>query len=318
MKSSFLHFLITFVIAFAVFGILAYTYYDSLASQIPSGNTEESEPAESGAETSKQDNSSGILIDIPDESDVTEEKLGAVNGLIIAKNQDGFVIGARFIRINADKRMVVSCDFPTSVSLYNSVGVLIPISDYFSMIPGEEAGKAICALTGYRADFYLELTPDSLCSMLPQMDKCTFTMDRVIDYVNPKYENYVPLSEIDYPEDYYRHLDAGEVELNELAVETLLEYYRLQTAAGKSIEISNLLINMYESAIRAIVIDQKEIFRSNAKGLMSVLKEVDTNISEEFLKEHAEKLFHYGDYYLNEISYTSYDVTLPKIKDADR
>lgn len=319
MKSSLLHFLITFVIAFAVFGILAYTYYDSLVSKIPTGVPSESEDAynPSGAEQS-DGGESGIIVDIPSEDgEESKTEIRRISGLLIFKDSEGFVCGTRFLRINETKKVVVSCTIPVTTSLYNSVGALIPISDYFAMISGDQASRDIVALTGDTADFYIEMDVESLRSILPKLNGCTFTMDRVIDYVNPAYENYVPLFDGDYPPDYRRHIDAGEVDLTADVLEILLEYHALQLAAGKANDIRPLLNEMYESVLRTVVVDQKTTYRDNARGVMSLLSSARTNLSEPYLIENGSLLFSYGDYYKNEIPFTTHDITLHKIKDAD-
>ena len=318
MKSSLLHFLITFVIAFAVFGLLAYTYYGSLVAKIPSGTSSEPETSESEPESEAESGASGLIVEIPDESgEISEENYKTVSGLLIFKDTDGCVSEARFVRINERKKMVVSCNFPVTVSLYNSVGALIPISDYFAMIPGEQACRDIIALTGAEAQFYIEMDLDSLRQMLGKISNCTFSMDRVIDYINPAYENYTPLFEGDYPEDYRRHIDAGQVELTEEVLDVLLEYHDLQIAAGKSNDIRPLLNQMYESVFRAVLIEQRSTYLNNAKGVMSLLDAGRTNLSESYLLENGKILFAYGDYYHNEITYTAHDATLHKIKEAD-
>ena len=320
MKSSLLHFLITFVIAFAVFGILAYTYYDSLVSQIPQGVPEESDassgqPGESENESGSE-SSSGYIIDIPDDSS-SDREYRTVSGLLLFRDAEGFVSEARFLRINEEKKVVVSCNFPTTVSLYNSVGALIPISDYFTMVSGDQASRDIVALTGDTADFYVEMDVESIRAALKFLNHCTFNMDRVIDYVNPIYEDFVPAVEGEFPEDYRKHIDAGEIDLTEEVLDTLLEYHSLQLAAGKTNDIRPILNEMYESIFRAVVVSQKATYKDNAKGVMGILSGARTNLSEIFLREYGELLFSYGDYYHNEIPFTTHDATLHKLKEAD-
>lgn len=317
LKSSLLHFLITFVIAFAVFGILAYTYYDSLVSKIPTGVPQESEDSAAVSETVSGEQSSGYIIEIPDSSTEDEEPGKRISGLLIFKDAEGFVSEARYLRINEKKKVVVICNFPTTVSLYNSVGALIPISDYFAMVPGEQAARDVVALTGAPADFYIEMDVESIRAALKFLSNCTFHMDRVIDYVNPIYEDYVPAIEGEFPEDYRKRIDAGEIELTEETLDTLLEYHKLQIEAGKPNDIRPILNEMYESICRAVVISQKATYRDNAKGVMGILSGARTNLSEPFLKEYGELLFSYGDFYHNEIPFTTHDVTLHKIKEAD-
>lgn len=318
MKSSLLHFLITFVIAFAVFGLLAYTYYGSLVAKIPTGVPSEAEVSAAEPESEGDSDPSGLVISIPDDSrEEPADNFKTVSGLLIFKDSDGFVSEARYIRINERRKMVVSCNFPVTVSLYNDVGALIPISDYFAMIPGEQACRDIIALTGAEADFYIEMDVDSLRQLLGRVGNCTFTMDRVIDYINPAYENYTPLFEGDYPEDYRRHIDAGQVELTQDVLNILLEYHSLQTTAGKPNDIRPLLNQMYESVFRAVLVDQKMTYVNNARGVMSLLEAGRTNLTESFLLENGNVLFAYGDYYHNEIVYTAHDATLHKIKEAD-
>ena len=149
------------------------------------------------------------------------------------------------------------------------------------------------------------------------LNRSTFQMDRVIDYVNPVYEDFVPVMEGAYPEDYRKHIDAGEIELTEEVLDTLLEYHALQIASGKSNDIRPVLNEIYESIFRTVLIQQKSIYRDNAKGVMGILAGSRTNLSEAFLKEYGGLLFSYGDYYHNEIPFTNHDVTLHKLKEAD-
>ncbi len=309
MASSMRNFFVTFVLALLIFGGLAFFFYDDLAAFLPQSETEESEDAAMSEEPSRSTS---------EPSEISVVLNGEVlNGLIVTKNADGEVLGAYFLRYNSGVYKIISCELSLSVSLYNEVGALVPLGDYLRIYTIEEAAKAVCALTGYSADFYLEVTPDSLNGLIEQMHNPHYLVRQEIHYVNPIYED-VSVGAV--PPDYYKHVDAGEIALTAETLSVILEHYSLCDGADGHESYDKMLTGLYQSLFEQVMGEQKTIFSVDPDRFARALSGMKTNLDSTFLTEYADLLFKYtdADYTIQEIPYTTRDATLHSIKTADQ
>lgn len=314
MISSMRNFFITFLIALIVFGVLGYVFYPKLVSMLPTAEHEDEseDPVDfSGTESERETTSGTIEI-----SDPVGRVRGSIGGLLIYKNDDGSVIGVRYLRYNLDSEAVAFCDIPVSTTLYNDVGASVPISDMFGMVSGAQASEMILALTGCNADFFLTLTPDSLSDMIAGMSAPYFNLKTEIDYKNPKYEDYESVPGEALPADYYRHVDAGRVGLNKETLGIILEYYRLNAGDGGQ-KMNSMLLTMYSMLMTQIVNEQRAVLEADPARTIGLFKHAKTDLTTEFLTEYGSDLFRFAEYDRKDIAYSS-RTTIKEFKDFDR
>lgn len=317
LASSLRNFFITFLIASLLFGGLAWFYYDDLEALLPQAGGELSADESSDSAYSADTSSPGGVIDIPSDPG---DGLGILNGLIVTKNANGEVLSAQFLRFNSDKRIIVSCKLSLDASLYNDVNVPVPLRDYLRMYPIITSAKAICALTGYSADFYLELSPSSLSKMVADMQSPTYFLRQEVKYVNPIYEN-VPLDPAQpLPEDYYKEVQSGQIRLTEENLATILEHYSRCDGSDGHGNYNSLLTDLYQSLLGQLADGEKAVMEADPARLARVLSGGMTNMDADFMTEHASLLLKYNEdaYLKKEIPYTTRETVLRNIKSADR
>lgn len=318
MAASLRNFFITFVLAFAVFGGLAYYYYGDLVALLPQNAAEESEPEVSGGiSADNSESSSGGEISLgPDDGD----GLGILHGLIVTKNEDGEALSARFIRINSVRREVIACNLSMGAGLYNDVGAVVPLRDYLRIYSGETASAAICSLTGYQADFYLELMPDSLDELVSNMLEPHYLVAQEIKYVNPIYKDVVFPDGVALPTDYYKYVPSGEVTLNTDIVAMIREHYSACDGSDGHQSYDSVLSGIYESLLDQLFKEQRLFMENDTSRFAAALSGAQTNLNEAFLAEKATILMKYMDekYLTKEIPYTTRDNTVYEFKMADK
>ncbi len=319
MLASFRNFFITFVLALALFGYLAYRYYGDLVALLPGSEIETESESEVSGETSDvvSDESSGGTIDIIDKGD----ELGIVNGLIVTKAEDGEVLSARFIRINSEKRVVVTCSLSLGAVVYNEVSATVPLRDYLRIYPGEQAAAVVCSLTGYAADFYLELTPDALDEMVTWMHNPHFVLLRDLQHVDPKYAD-AEFPDGNLPSDYYKLIPSGNLMLTSDTIAKIREHYEVCDGTADGHEpYQMLLANLYDSLLNQLFTEQSEAMLADPARMATLLSGAETNLTVDFLQEKIELLMKYkadDNYETIEIPYTNRDDTIYKIKMADK
>lgn len=313
MISSMRNFFITFIIALVVFGVLAYVFYPKLAAMLPTAEqSEEEETSEDvPGEVSGQGTTSGTI----EISDPVGRVRGSVGGLLIYQNDEGEAVGVRYVRFNLDSGKVAYCEIPVTTTLYNDVGASVPIADMFGMVSGEQASEMILALTGFDADFFLTLTPDSLSDMIAGMNAPYFNLKTEIDYKNPKYADYDPSAGTALPADYYRHVDAGRVGLNKETLDIILEYYREIEGGGQKMDA--MLLTMYSMLMNQVVNEQCAVLSADYARTIGLFKRAKTNLSLEFLGEYGEDLFGFAEAERKVIPYSG-RTTIKDFKDFDR
>ncbi len=319
MLASFRNFFITFVLALALFGFLAYHYYGDLVALLPGAEdvSEDEVSGETSGEVSDESSGQGP-INIIDKGD----ELGIVNGLIVTKAEDGEVLGAKFVRINSEKRMVVTCSLSLGAVVYNEVSATVPLRDFLRIYSGEQAAAVVCSLTGYRADFYLELTPDALDEMVTWMDGAHFTLLRELQHVNPIYAEMTFEDGQPLPSDYYKLIPSGNVMLNAETVANIREHYSVCDGTADGHEpYSFLLVNLYESLLNQLFTEQSEAMLADPARMATALSGAETNLTVDFLQEKIKLLMKYKadeNYETVEVPYTTRDDTIYKIKMADK
>lgn len=265
------------------------------------------------SETVSDESSEGaISIDDPGDG------LGILHGLIVTKNEKGEVLSARFLRINSVRRSVVGCDLSLSAGLYNEVNAIVPLRDYLRIYSGEKAAAAVCALMGYSADFYLELTPDSLDEMVSNMLEPHYLVAQEINYVNPIYADIQFPSGVVLPTDYYKYVPAGEVMLTADILATIREHYGTCDGTDGHQSYDVLLSGLYETLLEQIFTEQKTVMLNDTARFAAAFSGAETNLTESFLAEKAEILMKYMEYPTKEILYTTRDNTLYEFKMADQ
>lgn len=319
MLASFRNFFITFVLALALFGGLAYHYYGDLLALLPGPETEENSGTDVSGSASGEESAevSQGMIDIEDKGD----GLGSINGLIVTKSETGEVMSARFVRINSERRVVVTCTLSLGAVVYNEVSATVPLRDYLRMYPGEDAAGVICSLVGYRADFYLELTPDSLDEMVSNMHNPHFTLMHEIKYVNPLYADYQFPEGVVLPTDYYKHVPNGNIMLTADTVATIREHYSVCDGTDGHESYTMLLASLYDSLLKQLFTEQKAVMLADSGRFAAVFAGAESNLTEEFLTEKGEILMKYMDserYQTVEVAHTNRDDTIDNIKMADK
>ncbi len=316
LASSLRNFFITFLIASLLFGGLAWFFYDDMEALLPQADGDVSEE-ESTVSSHPEESSSGDTILIPEDPG---DGLGILNGLIVTKNANGEVLSARFMRFNSDKRIIVSCKLSLDASLYNDVNVPVPLRDYLRIYPITTSAQAICALTGYSADFYLELSPSSLYKMIERMQSPGFFLRQEVKYVNPIYEN-TPLDPAQpLPDDYYKEVQSGQIRLTKDTLDTIFEHYGRCDGSDGHGSYNSLLTDLYQSLLGQLADGEKSTMESDPARFADALSGGMTNMDTEFMNAHASLLLKYNEdaYEKKDVPYTSRDAVLRNIKSADR
>ena len=323
MLASFRNFFITFVLALALFGGLAYRYYGDLVALLPGQEIEETSEDTSddtsGTVSDESETDIPIFIDPPQ----TEgDELGVLNGLFVCKSEKGEVLNAKFVRINSETRKVVTCALSLGTVVYNDVSAPVPIRDYLRIYSGEKASQVICSLIGYRADFYLELTPDALDEMVTWMIEPYYIMMRELKHVNPIYADLEIDETTVFPVDYYTYVPSGNLLLDEKVIATIREHYTVCDGKEDGHDSMEMLLSgIYDSLLTQLFTKQKDVMLDDPARLAMVLSGAETNLDVNFLQEKVELLMKYkGDsnYETVEIPYTTRDDTIFKIKMADK
>lgn len=323
MAASLRNFFITFILALLLFSGVAYAYYGDLAALLPTPSTG---PTVSGEESGNHIPDTSRPIVVPEDGG---DGLGAINGLIVTKNAKGEVFSAKFLRINSDNRRIITCDLSLQASLYNKVGALMPLSDYLRLYPVGQATQAIGALTGYAADFYLVITPDSIKSMAENLGDLSLQLRQTIRYTNPIYEGYTFEDGELLPEDYYIGIEAG---TNLFSGDTLSLIFGQYTDAYEKLHGSSPAVNpsltvqgpdpdsllkeIYAYLIKQLNGNDRAELQADTDRLARALSGGETNLTPTFLADHGKLLFKYGDedYHTVAVPYTTRDATLNNIK----
>ncbi len=318
------------MLASLLFGGLAFAYYDDLKGLLPLTVEEGTSPDPSGSETSDIGGTSSGTSDVSGSTfsggivlpSGPDEDLGAINGLIVKKGRDGKVLSAEFLRINSATKKVVTCDLSLTAVLYNRVGSLVPLGDYLRIYSIEQAAQAVCSLTGFPADFYLVVTPDSIESLASNLGSVSLPLRQAIRYVNPIYSGKVFSDGELLPLDYYIEIASG---TNLFSGDTLSQifgdYAKAYQAAQGSQNVQgpspdDVLNDIYTYLLGLLSGDRKEELRADHEKLAAALSGAETNLDSSFLAEHGDLLFRYGDegYAAVVIPYTTRDKTLHSIK----
>lgn len=321
--------MITFLLASLLFGGLAYAYYDDLKGMLPiPGSTETSESDD--PETSDVSGSASGNPDVGDPSgnggielpSGPDEDLGAINGLVVKKGRDGKVLSAKFLRIDSATRKVVTCDLSLTASLYNRVSSLVPLGDYLRIYPIEQSAQAVCSLTGFPADFYLVITPDSIQSLASNLGDVSLQLRQAIRYVNPIYSGRDFSDGELLPLDYYIEIRSGTNLFADGTLEQIFgDYAKAYASAGGSDSVQgpspdDVLLEVYAYLLGLLGGDRRAEMQADREKLASALSGSETNMDSAFLAEHGDLLFRYGDEGYTEvvIPYTTRDKTLHSIK----
>ena len=326
MAASLRNFFITFILALLLFGGLAYAYYDDLAALLPT--------PENGATVSGEESDFSNGTDTPSRPTIVVDDgqgdgLGAINGLIVTKNTKGKVTGAKFLRINSDKRRIITCDLSLQASLYNKVGALIPLSDYLRLYSAAQATQTVRALTSFSADFYLVITPGLIDSMAANLGDLSLPLRQTIRYRNPIYDGYTFQEGDLLPEDYYIGIDAGTNLFSGDTLSTIFGPYaeayekRYGTDLNQTVQGPDpdaLLTEIYAYLIQQLNGTYRQELKSDTDRLARALSGGETNLTPTYLADHAELLFKYGDenYRVVDVPYTTRDATLNNIKQEDQ
>ena len=323
MAASLRNFFITFILALLLFGGLAYAYYGDLEAVLP---TPSNGTNVSGENSGTSDIPSRPTIVVSDDEG---DDLGVINGLIVTKNTKGEVTRVKFLRINSNNRRIITCELSLQASLYNKVGALMPLSDYLRLYPVGKATQAISALTGYAADFYLVITPDTVTTMAENLGDLSLPLRQTIRYTNPIYEGYTFEEGDLLPQDYYLSIEAG---TNLFAADTLSvifgsyanayeKAHGSSPNAGSNVTVQGpapdaLLEEMYAYLLPQLSGSHKEALKADTDRLSRALSGGETNLTPTYLADHRELLFKYGEenYRMVEIPYTTRDATLTGIK----
>ncbi len=311
MAASLRNFFITFVVALVLFVGLAWAYYGDLMALLPGNGTEESEVSEG---TVSGETSQGTIY-IPD---VDSDNLGILHGLVVRKNANGEVTQATFLRLNSDRKAVLSCQLPLTMTLYNEVGSLVPLRDFLRIYDMEVCSMAVTSLVGYQADFYLEYSPDSLDAMVEHMVDPHYTFDKEIKYVNPIYADQVFEPGTPYPSDYWKHIDAGNNTLDKAKLDILREHYSLCDGTDGHGTYEALAGSILEQLFLQLRTEQKTVMLSDAGRFAGVFSGMKTNMDQAFLEEWGTLLMKYPSYRAVPIEYTTRDATLKAFKETDQ
>ena len=308
------NFFLTFVLALALFGWLGLEYYDELEALLPTAEGAVSEETSRDESSSEEQSGPGSILLPGGEGD----DLGILNGLIVTKNDKGEVNKALFLRLNSDRKAVLSCELPLSAVLYNDVGALVPLRDYLRIYDKESASMAIATLTGYHADFYAEVSPDALDALVTHMSRPHFLIPQEINYVNPIYAGVTDFPGGKVPADYWKHVDAGNITMTGDVLAILREHYGLCDGSDGHGSYAALASSMLSSFFTQLRTEQKTVMLADPERFASALSGMNTNMDAAFLEKWGELLMKYETYKKVEIPYTTRDATMKAIKEADR
>ncbi len=308
------NFFLTFVLALALFGWLGFEYYDELESLLPTADREVSEESSRDESSSEEQSGPGSIMLPGGEGD----GLGILNGLAVTKNEKGEVTKAVFVRLNSDRKAVLTCDLPLSAVLYNDVGALVPLRDYLRIYDGETASMAIATLVGYHADFYLEMSPDALDALVEHLSQPHFLIPQEINYVNPIYAGITEFPGGKVPADYWKHVDAGNITMTGEVLAILREHYESCDGSDGHGSYAALANSMLNSFMDQLMTEQRTVMLADPERFAAALSGMNTNMDAAFLAEWGKLLMKYESYKKVEITYTTRDATLKALKDADQ
>lgn len=311
MAASLRNFFITFVLALALFVGLAWYFYGDLMALLPGSETEVSDTSD---ETVSGETSQDSIYLPPVDSD----NLGILHGLVVQKNAKGEVTRATFLRLNSDRKAVLSCQLPLTMTLYNDVGSLVPLRDYLRIYDMDVCSMAVASLIGYHADFYLEYSPDSLDAMVEHMVDPHYNIESEIKYVNPVYADQVFEPGAPYPTDYWLQIDAGENTLDQTKLDILRGHYGLCDGTDGHGTYEALAGDILDQLFLQLRTEQQTVMLSDAARFAEVFSGMKTNMDRAFLEEWGTLLMKYTSYQAVPIEYTTRDATLKAFKEADQ
>ncbi|MBQ5791791.1 MAG: hypothetical protein IIW19_03695 [Clostridia bacterium] len=314
MAVSLRNFFLTFVLALAAFGWLAFEYYDELLALLPTENVEVSQETSQESTPPEEESGPGTII-LPGTGG---DELGSLSGLAVTLNENGEVTRALFLRFNSARKAVLTCELPLTATLYNDVGAMVPLRDFLRLYDRETCSMAIAALVGYSADFYVEVSPDALDAMVKNMSAPYFVIPQEINYVNPAYTGITEFPGGKVPADYWKHVDAGKITMTADILAILREHYSLCDGSDGHGSYSSLASSMLRSFLDQLTKEQKTVLLSDPARYAAVLSGMNTNMDAAFMEEWGELLMKYGTYPKTEITYTTRDATIRAFKEADR
>lgn len=307
------------MLSLLIFGGLAVYFYADLEALLPKSGADSSEFSDDGPDVSGQvsNTSSGGEITLPPDVD----HFAPLSGLFVAKNSRGEVTKALFLRFQPAKRQILTCQLPLNLSVYNEVGSLVPLRDFLRYYSGEQAAQAIVALTGFAADFYLELTPEALPDMVENMQTPGFFVQQEIRYVNPIYAGTTFGPTDTLPVDYQKTVPSGQIILDREKVQAILMHYQSCDGSDGHETYDRLLDSLYTSLLDQMLNAQREVMLDSPEQMARAYAGADTNLTAEFLRGHAELLYRYGGedaYTRKALDYTTRDAMIHLLKEEDR
>ena len=311
MAASLRNFFITFVLALVLFVGLAWYYYGDLMALLPQDAEEGTESVQG---TMSGETSQGTIY-LPD---VDSDNLGILHGLVVRKNTKGEVMSATFLRLNSDRKAVLACELPLTMTLYNDVGSLVPLRDYLRIYDEERCSIAVASLVGYHADFYLEYSPDSLEAMVENMVDPHYNIDKEIKYVNPVYADQTFEPDTPYPADYWLYVEAGANTLSTEKLAAIRQHYSTCDGSDGHGTFDALASSVLTELFRQLRTEQKTVMLADARRFAGVFAGMKTNMDQAFLEEWGELLMKYPSYQMVPIEYTTRDATLKAFKEADQ
>lgn len=299
MSSAFKNFFITFVVCLLLFGFVGFKFLYPWLSSVISIDEEETETSK---EESNEPSEESETPSDTSKGDTDIDENGKVfTAAITCESESGETLGALFIDSNEKTKRFIYCRIPPVTRVYNDVGVMVPVADMFrSDTRANAITDCVSAMTGIETDYFVTLKRSSLVSLVSMMNGAYFNLDFDVKYVNPKYENFVPVEGEGNPEDYYIFIPAGRVNLDADTLKKLLDYNPNLDGS----EYNTLYLNICKQLAVQFFSTQANNVK-NASKLSNFLADTRTNMKQSDVSKYLDVIFKYNTYQRKEIDYPS-------------
>ena len=204
MSSAFRNFVLTFLLALIVFGLVAWRVLPAAEAALlgPDPTEESSEPSDT--------TSDGETSEDPGTQPVDPETDDGFSCLFVGKNGSGRICSLIFTRVSESRQRYITLDIPASTHL--SVG--LGYAPLYSLLAGKDIAAVtatVSALVGYDIDYCFIADAEAEGQIAALHGDMSVTLPYAVRYLSPE---FAVIPEEDRSEEHYVTIPAGNVRLN--------------------------------------------------------------------------------------------------------
>lgn len=204
MSSAFRNFVLTFLLALIVFGLVAWRVLPAAEAALLG-----TDPAEESSDTSDTA-SGGELSEDPNVQPVDPEKDDGFACLFVGKNGSGRICSLIFTRVSESRERYVVVDIPASTHLSVGSGY----APLYSILNDKDVAavtSTVSSLVGCDIDYCFVADASSLGQVAALHGNMSVTLPYAVRYLSPE---FAVIPEEDRSEEHYVTIPAGSVRLN--------------------------------------------------------------------------------------------------------